>query len=155
MRLTIIPIDKSVYKDNLCYLNLEWQGTPSNIHALQWFDSNTGWIEYVDNTPNENITVLPDWVNNALDAWQVAYDNAHQPPQPPSAQQNKDIAKQLLTDTDWTTIADVSDPNLSDPYLTNVADFIDYRNQIRRIAINPVAGEIIWPTIPTANWSTK
>ncbi len=59
----------------------------------------------------------------------------------------------MLANTDWATIADVSDPALSNPYLTNADQFITYRNQIRRIAINPVAGEIVWPTTPSATWA--
>jgi hypothetical protein len=68
MRLTIIPSDKSVYKDGLCYSNLIWQGTPNNIHALQWFDNN-GWIELTDSI-NQSITELPEWAVNALNSWE-------------------------------------------------------------------------------------
>jgi hypothetical protein len=152
MKLTIIPSDGAVYEDGLCYSDLTWDGTPQNVHALQWQDA-AGWIEYTDGTPNEDITVLPSWADNAMAAWQVAYDAAHQPPSPPSAEQNKAYASSLLANTDWATIADVSDPALSNPYLTNAADYITYRNQIRRIAINPVAGKIVWPTIPGAKWA--
>lgn len=76
MRLTIIPIDGAVYKDGLCYSHLVWEGTPSNIHALQWFDTQ-GWIEYRqtnpfenDRLPNETITELPQWALNAVAAWE-------------------------------------------------------------------------------------
>jgi hypothetical protein len=78
------------------------------------------------------------------------------PPAPyvPDAAANKNTAVSLLTATDWTTIADVADPELSDPYLANQSEFIAYRNVIRRIAINPVAGNIDWPTQPTEQWSS-
>jgi hypothetical protein len=69
------------------------------------------------------------------------------------AQANKQKAKDLLAQTDWTTIPDVADPALSNPYLTNQAEFITYRNQVRPIAINPVAGNLTWPTQPTPSWS--
>lgn len=74
MKLTIIPIDKTVYVDGLSYNNLDWQDTPPDVHALQWFDSNEGWIEYVTDNfgnkkPNEKITALPLWANNAVEAW--------------------------------------------------------------------------------------
>lgn len=78
MRLTIIPSDGAVYKDGLCYSNLIWDGTPANIHALQWF-ATKGWIEFNDDNPydnhkptNENIIELPQWALNAINAWTVA-----------------------------------------------------------------------------------
>lgn len=67
---------------------------------------------------------------------------------------NKDEAKQLLADTDWTTIADVGNPQISNPYLSNQAEFIAYRNEIRAIAINPPDTQIVFPTKPTEQWST-
>jgi hypothetical protein len=76
------------------------------------------------------------------------------PPYVPTAEDNKNIAVNLLTQTDWTTIPDVADPALSNPYLTNQAEFITFRNEVRPIAINPIAGNLDWPTIPTAIWSS-
>ncbi len=76
------------------------------------------------------------------------------PPYVPTAEDNKNTAINLLSQTDWTTIPDVSDPALSNPYLTNQQEFIDFRNIVRPIAINPVAGDINFPTTPTAIWSS-
>jgi len=70
---------------------------------------------------------------------------------PPTADQNKATASSLLSATDWTTIADVADP-INSPYLTNQAEFIAYRNEIRKIAVNPVEGNLIWATVPKAIW---
>ena len=75
------------------------------------------------------------------------------PPYVPTAEDNKNTAVNLLTQTDWTTIPDVADPALSNPYLTNQAEFITFRNQVRPIAINPVAGNLTWPQTPVATWS--
>jgi hypothetical protein len=75
------------------------------------------------------------------------------PPPVPTAELNKSIASSRLYDTDWTTIVDVSDPTKSDPYLTNLADFMSYRNELRKIAVNPIGGEIDWPVKPKAQWS--
>ena len=147
MKLTIIPIDGAVYEDGISYLGLVWEGTPSNVHALQWQDI-AGWIEYVDQ-PNEDIIVLPEWADNAMAAWTVA--NTPIPPEPPTAEQNKATAAQLLTNTDWTTIPDVANP-INDPYLANQDAFIAYRNVIRAIAVYPPAGEIVWATPPTEVW---
>jgi hypothetical protein len=80
MRLTIIPSDGAVYEDGLCYSGLTWEGTPADVHALQWFDTQ-GWIEYEGPKVNEDITVLPQWALNAMAAWDVA--NQPQPePEP-------------------------------------------------------------------------
>lgn len=75
------------------------------------------------------------------------------PPPPPTAEENKNTAISLLQETDWTTIPDVADPAISNPYLTNQQAFFDYRNSVRPYAINPVAGNINWPTQPTPIWS--
>ena len=75
------------------------------------------------------------------------------PPPPATAEENKNTAVNLLTQTDWTTIPDITDPALSNPYLTNQADFIAFRNEVRPIAINPVAGNLTWPSVPVATWS--
>lgn len=84
MKLTIIPVDGAVYKDGISYNDITWAGTPANIHALQWL-GNDGWVEYNDGTANESITVLPEWANNALTAWEVANTPLPDPePQIPS-----------------------------------------------------------------------
>jgi hypothetical protein len=75
------------------------------------------------------------------------------PPYVPTAEDNKNTAVNLLTQTDWTTIPDVADAALSNPYLTNQQAFYDFRNEVRPIAINPVSGNINFPTIPNPIWS--
>ena len=73
----------------------------------------------------------------------------------PTAEDNKQTATQLLQATDWTTIADVGNPQMSNPYLSNQAEFIQWRNAIRQYAVYPVAGNIDWPTQPTEQWSNE
>jgi hypothetical protein len=68
-------------------------------------------------------------------------------------QQNKSQAASLLTATDWTTIPDVSDPALSDPYLTNAAEFAAYRSNVRKIAVNPPVTVGTWPVQPEEVWA--
>jgi len=69
----------------------------------------------------------------------------------PTAEENKATASSLLTATDWTTIADVANP-INSPYLTNQAEFIAYRNEIRKIAVYPTDGNLIWSIIPKVIW---
>ena len=75
-------------------------------------------------------------------------------PIPPTAEENKQTAMTRLQNTDWTTIPDVGDPTKSNPYLSNVQEFVVYRNAVRQYAINPVVGFIQWPTKPTEVWTT-
>ena len=65
---------------------------------------------------------------------------------------NKSQATLLLQQTDWTTIPDVSDPAVSDPYLVNSAEFATYRNQVRKIAVNPPVIVDAWPVKPEEVW---
>lgn len=62
----------------------------------------------------------------------------------------KTQASQLLYETDWTTIPDVADP-INSPYLTNQAEFISWRSQIRNLAVNPVV-DPVFPPKPEAVW---
>ena len=77
-------------------------------------------------------------------------------PLPPSNEQLtaqcKDNASGLLYQTDWTTIPDVANTS-NNPYLTNQAAFIAYRNIIRGYAVNPVP-DPVWPTMPNPQWSS-
>ncbi len=74
MKITIIPIDKTVYKNNKSFDSLSMSSVPDNIHALQWNETK-GHIEFNDNTPNQIITELPLWVNDCLAAWETANTN--------------------------------------------------------------------------------
>jgi hypothetical protein len=71
MKLAIITADNAVYKDNVCYADLDLGtcGIPANVWALQW-QGTTGWIEdksaLVDNSA---ITELPAWANACLVKW--------------------------------------------------------------------------------------
>jgi hypothetical protein len=154
MQLTIIPSDGNVIENGMGYINLDLSSCaiPSNIRALQWQDT-AGWLEFWDNPNNEDITTLPSWVDCCLAKWTEA-NQPPPPPGPPTAEENKATAVALLQETDWATIPDVSDPTKSNPYLSNASEFVTYRNAVRQYAINPVAGYIQWPTMPTEVWTT-
>lgn len=62
----------------------------------------------------------------------------------------KEDASKLLYETDWTTIPDVADP-ANTPYLTNQAEFIAWRSQIRAFAVNPVV-DPVFPPKPNEIW---
>jgi hypothetical protein len=150
MLLTIIPVDGNVTKDKVGYLDLDLSSCaiPSNVRVLQWQETK-GWVEFWDKQ-NEDITSLPSWVDCCLTKWDEANNP---PPYVPTAEDNKQVAISKLKDTDWTTTPDVSDPTKSNPYLSNVNDFVTYRNAVRQYALNPIAGNITWPTMPQEVWT--
>jgi len=82
-----------------------------------------------------------------MDAEQIAAKNEE------LAQQNKTTAVNILNATDWTSIADVADPEKSNPYLINQAEFIAYRSTVRAIAVNPTF-DAVFPDAPTEQWSS-
>ena len=95
-----------------------------------------------------------DWVD--CPAWVGIGDSIDTPKPPywgePTAEQNKQTASELLYATDWTTIADVGNPQTSNPYLANQAEFITYRNTVRQYAVYPKPGIIGFPEVPQAHW---
>ena len=79
MRLVILKETGTVGKDNETYDNLDLSSCnlPNNLWALQWYDNNTGHIEY--DSPmiqNDEITELPDWANACINVWQAAKEAA-------------------------------------------------------------------------------
>lgn len=154
MQLTIIPSDNVVYVNGVTYSPLDMDAVPENVHALQWFDV-SGVIEYSDGTPNEDITTLPAWATICVQKWEAADYEYKNPPQlTATAEQNKSTALDLLSQTDWAALPDVADPLKSSPYLANASEFNTYRNAVRQIVLNPVAGDITWPTLPEEQWVT-
>lgn len=86
MRLTIIPVDGAVYVDGVSFIGLDLSFVPTNIHALQWYDT-YGELEFkrsfVDGNlvhpENEIVSELPSWANDAKVVWdnaKLAYDAA-------------------------------------------------------------------------------
>jgi len=74
MKLSIIPSDGTVVKDNYAYteLDLTSANIPSDVHALQWKETQ-GHIEFVDNIQApEEITELPTWANTCVLVWESA-----------------------------------------------------------------------------------
>lgn len=85
--------------------------------------------------------------------WSLVNGEWVAPPPPDYTELNKQQASQLLSATDWTSIPDVANPQLSNPYLMNQAEFIAWRSQVRAIAVNPPTTPAVFPTQPTEQWS--
>ena len=79
MRLIIVPISGTVSKDGISYNNLDLSFMPSNVHAVQWYDT-FGEIEIKDvitnkmiaNEPITDITIY----NDAITLWEEANTKA-------------------------------------------------------------------------------
>ena len=94
-----------------------------------------------------------DWLDESPKPTQEELDALWESTQDHQAKQEcKRQAKALLTETDWTTIPDVSDP-ASSPFLVNYDEFKQYRSTLRSLAVNPVAAPV-FPTPPTEQWSS-
>lgn len=74
------------------------------------------------------------------------------PPAPPSAEDNKQKAIDLLSATDWVNQPDVRNTAVN-PHLLNGDEFDAYRVDVRQYAVYPVAGDINWPVKPEEQWS--
>ena len=69
MKLSIIVPDSAVYVDGKSYTNISSLSSLSNVHALQWKDTE-GHIEYNNGMPNEIINELPVWAVEAKLEWE-------------------------------------------------------------------------------------
>jgi hypothetical protein len=118
---------------------------PNYSQILSVNYTNSEWA--LDN--NDYATL--QWFSNTAKPTQAELDALALPTQETIAKQScKEQASQLLYQTDWTTIPDVADPSNS-PYLTNQAEFIAWRSQVRALAVNPVA-DPIFPSKPNEIW---
>jgi hypothetical protein len=98
-------------------------------------------------------TTCPD---NCTVYWTYAEGQFIEPqPKIPTAIENGQTAISLLQQTDWTSVADVGNPQLSNPYLSNQAEFISWRSQVRAIAVSPIAGILsIFDEMPLEVWKS-
>jgi len=147
MRLTIIPNENLVSINGINYI-IDIKNIYPNIHAVQWIDD-TGWIEYI-NSPNETITDIFQF-QLCIDQWNIE-NNKIKIEYINTKEDNKQLASILLSSTDWTMASDITNSTNS-PYLTNQSEFIIYRNEIRKMAINPIEGNLIWAEIPKSVWT--
>jgi hypothetical protein len=150
MKLTIIPFDKAVYKNGKAYDALVLSSIPEEVHALQWQDTQ-GWIEYKDGRPNETISELPLWADDAHDEWntkQAEADALIAESENPSSQSYAqklawiiDERNKRLASCDWTQLADVA--ALHDDVWVN--NWKVYRQALRDL---PDSVDVNSPTYP-------
>jgi hypothetical protein len=110
----------------------------------------------VDENNVPSWVIPPTYIQSDTAGIGYTYENGQfiRPEYTPTAEDNKNRAIKLLQDTDWTTVADVGNPDMSNPYLMNQAEFIAWRSSVRAIAVNPVAGENVFTPKPQEQWSS-
>jgi hypothetical protein len=67
MRVTVIPEDKWIRRDDVAVHLPEWNFNDSNIHAIQWYDTE-GEIEYNERPPRNEVTTDASVLQPYLDA---------------------------------------------------------------------------------------
>jgi hypothetical protein len=103
-----------------------------------------GWVACAD-----NVSIGWSYVNGQF--------VAPIPPTPTPAEvqaENKETATSLLQQTDWTCTVDITNPQYSNPYLTNQDAFLAYRSTVRNIAVNPPTTPATFPAQPQEIWSS-
>jgi hypothetical protein len=93
------------------------------------------------------------WTNANAGVYGAIAEYVYTAPPPNTAEQNKLVAELHLAKTDWVNEPDVYDPATT-PHLLNRDAFLAFRAQLREIVLNPVAGNLNWPTKPTEEWSS-
>ena len=107
------------------------------------FAQSQGWIACPD-----NVSIGWSYVNGQF--------VAPVPPTPTPEEiqaQNKQQATSFLQQTDWTCTVDITNPEYSNPYLTNQNEFLAYRSAVRAIAVNPPTTPAEFPNKPLEIWS--
>lgn len=113
------------------------------------------WDGTSDWTPPEGTTAVQIPVDSVAGVGYSYIDGQFIAPviPPISASDNKATADSILSETEWTSIPAIGNPELSNPYLTNQAEWLYYRSKIRDIALNPPEGNVDWITPPQEFWS--
>lgn len=105
---------------------------------------------------------IPEDVNyNFKPGWTYINGKFIPPPEPTQQEieeknknKNKSIALNLLSQTDWVQLGDVSNTEIT-PHLLNKPEFDEYRRLLRVIVLNPPSElNISWPTLPQEQWSS-
>lgn len=111
-----------------------------------------GWIPFTANPDDAEDYGRQIYAEAVAGDFGPITDYVPPPPHINTAKENEAEAKRRLAATDWVNQPDVYDPS-NTPHLTNRDAFLAYRSQVRAIAVNPVDGNLDWPTEPTAAWS--
>jgi hypothetical protein len=80
MRLTIVPEDGVVCIDKICINGIDMSSIPSDVHAVQWYDT-FGDVETVDPATGRpvNTTIYSvEPYQTVIDLWYAAHNSVNQ-----------------------------------------------------------------------------
>lgn len=93
------------------------------------------------------------WTKGTSGTYGVIAELVSTPAPTPTAEDNKALALLKLEKSAWSEDPAIADPAVSNPYLTNQAEFLAYQSTLREIVANPVAGFDVCPVKPSEVWS--
>lgn len=136
--------------------NLEWQDAEHTVFScvVKYEEFNEEHPSAINATdPYAHINEI--WTKgNAGEYGVIAEYVAPTPAPTPTAEDNKALALLKLEKSAWAEDPAIADPAVSNPYLTNQAEFLAYRNLCRQVVANPVAGFDVCPIKPNEVWSS-
>jgi hypothetical protein len=101
--------------------------------------------DYIRFLENDN-WVVPNWDEEQPITWQDIEPHLQQEEQNILIEICKNKARKLLADSDWSVTSDVQSA------LQNPTDWLNYRETVRRIFLNPVVNPS-FPAIPDVRWN--
>lgn len=135
--------------------NPHWANSEHTLIDMEIDHPEFGWIPFTANPDDVEASGRALYAEAVAGDFGPVAEYVPPPPPPPyvaTADSNKANAQKRLAVTDWVNEPDVYDTTRN-PHLMNRDEFLDYRAWCRNIAVNPVAGNLDWPTEPTAVWS--
>ncbi len=157
MKLSVIPIDKTIVVDNegltISLTDISW--IPTDVWAVNW-DSTTGkgHIEYNDGKPNADITEIGIWQQAVTDhaSEKTAVANAIEAARDHEAEV-RGTRNGLLSSSDWTRL---DDNGIS---ADKKVEWATYRQQLRDLPATVTAASIAFKALADdsnhSSWPTK
>lgn len=120
-------------KDVIFYFAHDVVDEDSFKEHVRFHDGNDDWL-------------IPDWSKPQPFAWEDVEPMIDGVKEKIAKQKCKETARKLLADSDWAVTPDVQ------AALENPLDWINYRETVRRIFLNPIAHPS-FPVLPEVRWT--
>ena len=157
MKLTVIPIDKTIIVDGegiaISLTDITW--IPTDVHAIHWDSTtSTGEIEYNDSKPNAAITEIGIWQQAVTDhaSEKTAIANAIEAARNHEAEV-RGTRNGLLSGSDWTRLDD------NGIAADKKVEWATYRQQLRDLPATVTAASIAFKALADdpnhSSWPTK
>ena len=157
MKLTVIPIDKTIIVDcegnAISLTDITW--IPTDVHAIHWDSTtSTGEIEYNDSKPNAAITEIGIWQQAVTDhaSEKTAIANAIEAARNHEAEV-RGTRNGLLSGSDWTRLDD------NGIAADKKVEWATYRQELRDLPATVTAASIAFKALADdpnhSSWPTK